>query len=245
MTPALPLLLEESANATRWIFPWPTTPLVVTPTAHCLAFNPANFDRRRFTDAGIDCPQHISAAVTKRQAEYFHGRLCARSALQAQGRSGIVATGSMREPIWPSGIVGSITHSRAIAAAVALPSNICRGVGIDIEDIAAPGVWDALRSSAISDVEYAVLDSLMPRLDLGRLLTLVFSAKESFFKATFPTIGRYFGFDAIALQEVDPVRRTLTFSVAVPLSSEWYRGRELRVDYALLLDSCVATLFVW
>lgn len=245
MTAADATELASRGQAMPYAVPWPDASLLLAPVLYCASFDPHEFNNARFADAGIDCPPHIARAVRKRQAEYFHGRLCARAALSGLCRETAVTTGMMREPVWPAGIVGSITHGPALAAAVALPSSRCRGIGIDIEEFAAPEIRDALRSTVVSAREYALLEELAHKIDIGILLTLVFSAKESFFKATSATVGRYFDFDALALQSIHIEHRALTFVVNTSLCAEWRRGQHVRIGYSLAFSGCVATLFAW
>jgi 4'-phosphopantetheinyl transferase EntD len=50
-------------------------------------------------------------SVEKRWREFAAGRSCARKALAASGHAPVaVLQGAGREPVWPQGIVGSITH---------------------------------------------------------------------------------------------------------------------------------------
>ena len=239
-----PAMLDVSVSGVMDAFPWACPALAVTPVVHRVAFDAATFDASVFSRAGMACPPHISQAVRKRQAEYFHGRSCARAALSAYGHHGDVGTGPAREPLWPEGMVGSITHGATLAAAVALPAAACRGIGIDIEQVSATNL-DALRSTVVSATEYALLASLAGPIDIGILLTLVFSAKESFFKATYATVGHYFEFDAIALHAIDLAGCQLTFVVTAPLCADWPAGKPLRVHYTLAPEGRVATLFAW
>ena len=89
-----------------------------------------------------DCqaPRHQSDldavinAVTSRQREYIAGRVLARELL---GRLGVdaqtIASGPKREPLWPTGIVGSISHNERFCAVVIAQHSVVTSVGIDIE----------------------------------------------------------------------------------------------------------------
>jgi enterobactin synthetase component D len=238
------VLSGRAAAATVEALAWPCPPLEVTPVLHRIAFDPETFDAASFAAAEIACPLHIGKSGRKRQAEYFHGRLCARAAMRALGRDGAVGTGAMREPIWPDGLVGSITHGAGLAASVALPSSSCRGIGVDIEQVTEDGL-DALRATVVSAREYALLASLAHRIEIGVLLTLVFSAKESFFKASFASVGRYFDFGAMEVRGLDEEQGTLAFSVTSALCAAWPAGAPLAVRFALWPGGRVATLFAW
>ena len=73
-------------------------------------------------EAGALTPVELGFTATfapVRLAEFRHGRACARLAL---GRIGAgahdIPVGASREPIWPTGVVGSISHAGTAAAAV-------------------------------------------------------------------------------------------------------------------------------
>jgi 4'-phosphopantetheinyl transferase EntD len=203
------------------------------------------FAQTSFAAAGIDCPAHITTAVRKRQAEYFHGRLCARAALRHLGvPAQRLPTGQMREPIWPIGFVGSITHSRRLAAAIALPAAHHRGVGIDIEEVATGDALVSLKSVVVSDKEYAVVNDL-DSADIGLLLTAVFSAKESFFKAVFGTVRRFFDFNALELNHVDMQTGTMSFTVQQALCVDFMPGCRLCIVFTILPTGEVGTLYAW
>jgi 4'-phosphopantetheinyl transferase EntD len=79
-------------------------------------------------------------------------------------------------------------------------------------------------------------------------LAAAFSAKESIYKALFPTVGRYFGFeavriDALALAESGPGE--LHFTVMETLCPDWQSGRRDRVQVTLLDPHTVLTSYAW
>src|SRR5260221_4179554 len=57
-------------------------------------------------------PQALRYATQKRQREFLAGRWCAEEALQCLGAGSThVAMAEDRTPIWPDGVVGSITDT--------------------------------------------------------------------------------------------------------------------------------------
>ncbi len=211
---------------------------------HMVQFDANGFDNRRFGEAGLTLPSGLHMAVRKRRAEYFFGRLCAQAALAPLGMARAqVGTGAMREPLWPAGVVGSITHTATRAAAVAVHSASYAGVGIDIENVADAQALRAMHGNVVSAGEMAYLHTC-PR-DIGILMTLAFSAKESFFKAVASHVKRYFDFDTLTLKSIDFERRTLTFTVAQTLSERWQAGDSCTVEFDFLASGEVVTLFAW
>jgi 4'-phosphopantetheinyl transferase EntD len=153
------------------------------------------------------------ATIERRRREFTVGRACARRALQAFGIVGVaVSTGLHREPKWPRGVVGSITHCAGYcAAAVALGDHVA-GIGIDAEvNTALP---QDLVAMVCTPAERRWLQSAP---DTGiDWPTLIFSAKESIFKAWFPLARRWLGFEDAELT-LDPVSGGFSARLLVPL----------------------------
>ncbi len=145
----------------------------------------------------------IQRAVEVRKREFTAGRSCARSALAELGIHGhplLVAEG--RAPVWPPGIVGSITHCDGFAAAAVARRWEILGVGIDAEPrvpldeklhclICTPAEREWLHSASGTSLPYA---------------TLIFSAKEVVHKCIHPLSGTMLDFREVEIT-VDPTSR--------------------------------------
>ncbi|HZX26269.1 MAG TPA: 4'-phosphopantetheinyl transferase superfamily protein, partial [Telluria sp.] len=200
---------------------------------HAAAIEERGFDRSWFAAAGIACPERIYDAVRKRQAEFFGGRLCAAAALAEHGCvAAPIGIGPLSAPLWPAGFTGSITHTRKVAAAVAFPSKGRGGVGIDLEEIDEVAATDGLEGLVMTVGERERL-RLVEGMDAPTRLALVFSAKESFFKAAAPSVGRYFGFEAIEFVSANPAAGRLNFVVRETLSPRFQPGTVWSITYAL------------
>jgi 4'-phosphopantetheinyl transferase EntD len=119
----------------------------------------------------------------QREAEFRAGRACARHALAQLGiHNWALLPAPTREPQWPAGVVGSITHAGSYCAAAVASERVCGGLGIDVETI------DRLRDDMAALIcSGSEPDRLAACGDEARpLLALLFSAKESVFKAVFP-----------------------------------------------------------
>lgn len=129
----------------------------------------------------------ISRAVLKRQEEFAAGRRAARSALSALGfgQEAIPARAD-RAPIWPNGVLGSITHDRGLALALVGEIRRVCAAGIDLTE-AAPLPVD-VRGVILRASEETKLNDLEARA--------AFSVKECIYKALHPKVQRIFGFDA-------------------------------------------------
>jgi 4'-phosphopantetheinyl transferase EntD len=150
----------------------------------------------------------VAKAVPVRRREFVTARRCAREAL---GRLGFppaeIPSGAHREPVWPAGVVGSITHCAGYRAAVVARRASLASVGVDAEPhVALPEV---VRDAVTVPAECDMLDLLAgayPATHWGKLL---FSAKESIYKAWFPLTRRWLGFQEACLT-IDPQRCTFT-----------------------------------
>ena len=135
--------------------------------------------------------EKILCAVQSRQAEYATVRGCAR---EAMGQLGIPATalvpGEAGAPVWPTGVVGSMTHCEGFrAAAVALDRDLVT-LGIDAEP---EGELPAgVLSNIASDSERNRLRRLAGVT--GSADRILFSAKESIYKAWYPLTHRFLNF---------------------------------------------------
>lgn len=207
-----------------------------------IEFDAGNFDPAAYLDAGIACPATIGRSVPTRQAEFFFGRLAARFSLAVLGVDCLdIPIGPARQPIWPAPVVGSITHNQQFAAAVALAHGA--SVGVDIETVVSAESQQALLATAISASEQAYLRTLAARLPFAHLVTAVFSAKESFFKAAFPSVGRYFDFSAAEVMHVDIENLCLSLVLKEALSQEFFVGKVVRLHVDYLRQDTLLTSF--
>lgn len=200
-------------------------------------FRPEHFSSSLVSAYAPQFSDQVRRSVPQRQAEFLAGRLCASSALCSYGYDKhIVGVGRWREPLWPESLVGSITHSNRHAAAIVAPRARFLGVGIDIETVVAESTREALQRLVVSAQEIDLLHKSCTGLDFDCLLTLAFSAKESFFKAAFPRAQRYFDFDAVEIRHVDAAARCIELRVTQGLGPGIAIGR---TDCAIfdLIDS--------
>jgi 4'-phosphopantetheinyl transferase EntD len=138
----------------------------------------------------------VAHAVPKRRREFGTVRHCARQALVELGWPTAppvsLLPGEHREPGWPDGIVGSLTHCAGYRAAAVARAAEVRSVGIDAEPH-GPLPAGVLDSVALPEELHrlAALAAAHPDTHWDRLL---FSAKESVYKAWFPLARRWLGF---------------------------------------------------
>ena len=133
----------------------------------------------------------ISRAVDKRRNEFVTARHCARVALKQLGLPPTpILKGERGEPLWPEGVVGSLTHCQGYRGAAVGRSPAVRSVGIDAEPhgVLPDGVLNAISLP----VERREIAALPDGLHWDRIL---FCAKEATYKAWFPLTERWLGFE--------------------------------------------------
>lgn len=154
---------------------------------------------------------YIARAVDKRRAEFTTVRGCASRALRALGHERPVQVpGRHGEPVWPRGVVGSMTHCAGYRAAAVAPAEALDAIGIDAEPNAP--LPDGLERQVASPEEARRCARLLaqhPQVCFDRLL---FSIKESVYKAWFPREGVWLGFEEAEVV-IDPEG---LFTVSVP-----------------------------
>ena len=175
----------------------------------------ANFNNKQFAAAfyeqySVYCPPAMIKASSKRQAEYFAGRYLAAEAMASYDIHNFkLIADANRCPLWPSSLVGSITHTNNYAACIAANKADIAAIGIDAQDILSDERAERLQSRIIDSAETRIISQSEPSAALG--LSLCFSAKEAIYKALYPRIQQYFGFNAAKLHSIDIAANTLSF----------------------------------
>jgi 4'-phosphopantetheinyl transferase EntD len=178
----------------------------------------------------------VSRAVPARRAEFARARACAHRALQLLGlRPGAILKGPRGEPQWPPGVTGSITHCLDYCAAAAVINHDIIALGIDAE-VHAPlpeGVLDLIATGT----ERARLEELGGKRPLRHWDRLLFSIKESTFKAWYPLTRTWVEAERLSV-EIDPVGGVFLARVNSAASSgAWplcFEGRFLIADDLVL-----------
>lgn len=151
---------------------------------------------------GTPIPEQIMASSRKRCAEFIVGRYLAELGLKDLGViEPSVLIGANREPLWPVGMVGSISHTDDEAIAIVARGHSIKYLGIDIEKCFCINLTLEIGEMVLTPTELAFRDSC--RLSPEFFTTLVFSAKESLFKALFYEVGCYFDFKVAEIVYID------------------------------------------
>jgi 4'-phosphopantetheinyl transferase EntD len=169
----------------------------------------------------------VARAVEKRRREFTAGRACARRALARLGWTDVpVLAGPRREPLWPAGVVGAITHCHGYCAAAVARDTDVRGLGIDAE----------LREPLPAGVAELVCTERERRwaaaLAGDHWGTLVFSAKESVYKAWYPIVERWLDYRDAELT-VEAERGRFSARILLPDAGEVFPWNPLDGRFAV------------
>ena len=183
--------------------------------------------------------QYLARAVPKRVHEFAGGRACARAALAQLGFSGAaLPVGPERAPVWPSGTTGSITHTAGFCAAVVAATTDIRALGLDVEllDSVKPHLWRRI----CTPEELAGLQSCDPEAATAAA-TLIFSAKEAFYKCQHFLTGQWLGFSDVTISVAADdfsVRPTRTLEISQQSPGPW-QGRYRRESGLVMTGVCI------
>lgn len=140
----------------------------------------------------------VQQSSEKRRADFSTGRYCAHQALAAlkADYKQPILQGPGKQPVWPDGFVGSISHSAKLSGAVVAAQNSVIAVGLDIETIGGvqADMWDLL----FHPDEQALIRSKQTEVDAWA--TTLFSLKESFYKLQYPLTGKFLDFKELIIR---------------------------------------------
>jgi 4'-phosphopantetheinyl transferase EntD len=197
-----------------------------------------HYDDRLFATLGVSFPSSLNNALPLRRAEYLAGRVLAKTNLAQlhifghqllPDRNGI--------PEWPTCISGSISHNREIAICATLPCEQASMVGVDIETLMSPEDAQLLWRHIISPQEYAFL--LAQPLDFHQMLTLVFSAKESFYKLVFPKTRATMIFHSVQFIGFDLLSGVFSLTIPDEMMTLFPSQRYARGTFLLMNDNVI------
>jgi 4'-phosphopantetheinyl transferase EntD len=161
----------------------------------------------------------IARAVEKRRREFRAGRVLARRALSRLGVSEAPILAKERRPLWPAGIVGSISHAGGCCAVAVARRGGLVGIGLDVE------IADAVTEPIFARISTPEERTwLLGRSEPRRWATLVFSAKEAFYKSLAAVHDDWVGFQDVRV-EIDDDERFRVVPLAEAVRASLGEGR--------------------
>lgn len=187
---------------------------------------------------------HYDQAVDKyhpnRKTEFLTGRLCASKAHElCTGRELLsLASNPDRSPAWPSDVVGSISHNQYWVGSAVAKSSELLGLGIDFEVMGRTKLELAKQIRSAEDLK------THPELSDAELLTFIFSCKESLYKALYPSVKKFFGFETAALRSINVTDQTFVIELITQLNPDFgHKSRSIfEGRFARDANSCLTVL---
>ena len=174
---------------------------------------------------GLHPAERMAAArlAPARCRDWVAGRAALRAALRRLDPdldAGPIDSDDRGAPRLPPGWVGSISHKRGIAVALA---DRDRGwtIGIDVEHDAPPRLDIGRRVLTPGEAE------TLARLDAaarGLAVTLHFALKEAIYKAIDPHLRRYVGFGEVAVAPAPDGTVRVDSALALTVEAAWSRA---------------------
>ena len=206
------------------------------------SLNKENSIELQDTRNSLILPGEINGFHPNRKEEFILGRICATKAhrLLTGEDLPVLLRNSDRSPQWPNGIVGSISHNQDwVGAAVAKESELL-GIGIDFEVMGRTKLELSKQIRSSGDLLKA------GSLTEEELLTLIFSAKESLYKALYPKARVFFGFEAASVREISFVDQSFEIELHQDISPLFGpRSRHIfRGKFAIERGTCLTVIEV-
>lgn len=142
-----------------------------------------------WADPRLDYPlmpgEAMARAAPARLREYAAGRSAARGAMMLLGRTpAAILRGDDRAPIWPDGMIGSITHTDTDCLAAVTQAAGLLGIDMERDGRVTGDLWPTILNHG-EDSTHA---------------TLIFAAKEAVYKAQYPLTKALFGFHRLHIR---------------------------------------------
>lgn len=188
-----------------------------------MSFHIDQLQVNQFLEEGLELPSNLQYAIKKRQIEFLCGRLCAKSCMESLGypHPPRIPAGEDRAPLWPPELVGSISHTDRLATAVVGAAAVIESVGIDIERVIEDATPQMIKHICCDTDELDELQEIQ-KISREEALTLIFSGKESLYKAVYPKLQRFYGFQAARVRAFGSQR--LKIMLVTDLSDAFEQG---------------------
>ena len=132
-----------------------------------------------------------------RQREFATGRVCAREGLARLGIADFpLLRNDDRTPVWPEGIVGSISHTQDVCVVALARRADVVSLGVDVEpaDSLEPELWPVICTALECE---RLADHVAE--ERGFLAKALFSAKECTYKCLYPILRTPLDFDDVEI----------------------------------------------
>lgn len=132
--------------------------------------------------------QQLGDVCEKRFAEFAAGRCQARQLVGVlTGTASPLMVGDYRQPVWPEGVSGSISHSDEFCAVAVASNKVVPNLGLDVE------IDDELDDDVV-DIVLTSTEQKALQFFNGNARKLIFSIKESNYKCCYHLVRAFIDF---------------------------------------------------
>ncbi|WP_347016036.1 4'-phosphopantetheinyl transferase superfamily protein [Acinetobacter seifertii] len=194
-------------------------------------------------DQRLDHPLKIAQAHPKRQQEYLYGRVLAQAILSHHfGLDQSITSMHEHLPIWPTHVLGSISHSQN-KLIVALSNNAIY-LGIDIEHWVTSEFAQESANLILTPSEFDLWKSKASEFfDFARYVSLIFSVKESLYKAVYPTAKQYIDFLEASIVDINFENQTLTLTFLPEIQQRYELLEQYQGGWTIEQDHIMTWVF--
>lgn len=169
----------------------------------------------------------ISGASQKRQNEFITGRICARRALKNLKIDNFpVLFNEHKLPLFPSTVKGSIAHTNSYCAVVLGLNLKYKSIGIDIEHVSK--MKSRYFNTLCTNEELLFLKKYSEQEQMEKA-TILFSAKEAFYKLQFQITQKMLFFKDICCSILND--NTFSIKLCKQLDKQFYYNASFAGSY--------------
>ena len=179
----------------------------------------------------ISCFKSLSETCPiTRKIEFLTGRILLKDAIKTILNDEIVDTevgiGSSGMPLWPGGIIGSVTHTKRHVCVMVGLSQEYLAMGIDLEPLISSEKSQELGPLVLGASEIDLYRQDLSAMPFNQFFTRCYSFKEAIYKLLFPQIKTFIDFKEIVITHIDPYQDTI-LAIYRPLIANQFSGHFL------------------
>jgi len=191
----------------------------------------------------ISCFKQLSQnCPITRKIEFLTGRILLKDAIKTilndEKADTEVGIGSSGMPLWPSGMIGSVTHTKSHVCVMVGLSQEHLAMGIDLEPLISSEKSQDLCPLVLGASELDLYRQDTNAMPFNQFFTRCYSFKEAIYKLLFPQIKTYIDFKEIVITNINPAQDTILAiyrpSIANQFSGHLLRGKSLNYSQGIL-----------
>lgn len=219
-----------------------SSPIFLTSELFCYGLDLSQTNHLHI-DQRLEHPLKIAQARVERKNEYLCGRVLAQAVLNHHfGLDQSITSMHEHLPIWPTHVLGSISHSQN-KLIVALSNNALY-LGIDIEHWVTSEFAQESAHLILTPSEFDLWKSKAAEFfDFAHYVSLIFSVKESLYKAVYPTAKQYIDFLEASIVDINFENQKLTLTFLPEIQQRYQFLEQYKGGWAVEQDHIMTWVF--